>query len=185
MTRVIQILTTERFTLQGTRANHFGIERTCRHLAESGVQLAEESTRVRWAHIQHGPRIRGNALRVRPGKLGRCQVERCTGSTSLEIPARVHLCKTRYAHCMQDKRSRPDVGEGAGPTLLAAFGRTEDAAAALVELLDAGFINIEREVDGGRTVLVLDAGDQRNRAREIGGVAKKGPGQSGGARLPR
>jgi hypothetical protein len=32
---------------------------------------------------------------------------------------------------------------------------------------DAGFINVEREVEGGRTVLVLDAGDQQKRAREI------------------
>jgi len=70
---------------------------------------------------------------------------------------------------MRDKRSPADrFGRfGAGPTLFAGFGRTEDAAAALTELLDAGFINVEREVDGGRTVLVLDAGDQQNRAREI------------------
>ena len=70
---------------------------------------------------------------------------------------------------MRDKRSPADrAGRfGAGPTLFAGFGRTEDAAAALTELLDAGFINVEREVDGGRTVLVLDAGDQQNRAREI------------------
>jgi len=70
---------------------------------------------------------------------------------------------------MEDKRSPADrVGRfGAGPTFLAAFGRTEDAAAALGELLDAGFINVEQEVEGGRTVLVLDAGDQQKRAREI------------------
>ena len=71
---------------------------------------------------------------------------------------------------MRDKRSPADRSGrfGAGPTtLFAGFGRTEDAAAALTELLDAGFINVEREVDGGRTVLVLDAGDQQNRAREI------------------
>jgi hypothetical protein len=70
---------------------------------------------------------------------------------------------------MEDKSSPSDsVGRfGSGPTLLAAFGRTEDAAAALGELLDAGFINVEQEVDGGRTVLVLDVGNQQKRAREI------------------
>jgi hypothetical protein len=43
----------------------------------------------------------------------------------------------------------------------------DDAAAALGELLDAGFINVEREVEGGRTVLVIDVGNQEKRAREI------------------
>lgn len=79
------------------------------------------------------------------------------------------LPKTRYAHVMEDKRSPTDRVRkfGAGPALLAAFGLAEDAAAALGELLDAGFINVEQEVEGGRTVLVLDAGDQQKRAREI------------------
>ena len=64
-------------------------------------------------------------------------------------------------------RRLTEVGRRAGPTILAAFGSAEDAAAALGELLDAGFINVEQEVEGGRTVLVLDAGDQQKRAREI------------------
>ena len=70
---------------------------------------------------------------------------------------------------MDDQSSQPDsVGRfGSGPTLLAAFGSGDDAAAALSELLDAGFINVEREVEGGRTVLVIDVGHQEKRAREI------------------
>lgn len=70
---------------------------------------------------------------------------------------------------MQDEHSPSQLAGrlGAGPTLLAAFGGTEDAAAALDELLDAGFINVEREVEGGRTVLVVDAGPRENQARQI------------------
>jgi hypothetical protein len=70
---------------------------------------------------------------------------------------------------MHDERSPADLGGGfgAGPTLLVAFGRSDDAAAALDELLDAGFINVEQEAEGGRTVLVLDAGDRTDRARKI------------------
>ena len=70
---------------------------------------------------------------------------------------------------MQDEHWPADLAGrvGAGPTLLAAFGRTEDAAAALGELLDAGFINVEQEIEGPRTVLVLDAGTRQKQAREI------------------
>lgn len=56
---------------------------------------------------------------------------------------------------------------GAGRTLLAAFDRPEGAAAALEKLLAAGFINVERETEGRRTVLVLDAGNQQDEARAI------------------
>jgi hypothetical protein len=70
---------------------------------------------------------------------------------------------------MHDERSPADLtgGFGAGPTLLAAFGRADDATAALDELLDAGFLNVEQEAEGGRTVLVLDAGDRPDQARRI------------------
>jgi hypothetical protein len=56
---------------------------------------------------------------------------------------------------------------GPGRTLLAAFGRPEGAAAALEKFLATGFINVERETEGRRTVLVLDAGDRQDEARAI------------------
>jgi len=69
---------------------------------------------------------------------------------------------------MHDELPQVDVGRfGAGRTILAAFGRPEDAAVALEKLLDAGFINVEQEVEGGRTVVVLDAGDRQDQAHEI------------------
>ena len=72
------------------------------------------------------------------------------------------LAPLQLAH--EDCERHEDIAALAG---VGARGGTEDAAAALGELLDAGFINVEQEVEGGRTVLVLDAGDQQKRAREI------------------
>jgi hypothetical protein len=60
--------------------------------------------------------------------------------------------------CVIEQKAPAALARSISPrtTLLAACGRAEDAAAALDELLDAGFINVEQEVEGGRTVLVVD-----------------------------
>jgi hypothetical protein len=70
---------------------------------------------------------------------------------------------------MQNERPTGDPlrGIGAGETILAAFGVPELAAIALEELLAAGFINVERETDGGRTILIVDAGNRQAEARTI------------------
>ena len=56
---------------------------------------------------------------------------------------------------------------GAGETILAAFDVPEVAAIALEEFLAAGFINVERETEGRRTVLIVDAGNRQAEARAI------------------
>ena len=68
-----------------------------------------------------------------------------------------------------DQRPRDDVARrvGAGGAVLASFSRPENAAVALEKLLDAGFINVEQEVEGRRTVIIVDAGDRQAQAREI------------------
>jgi hypothetical protein len=70
---------------------------------------------------------------------------------------------------MQNERPTgdPPGGIGAGETILAAFGVPEAAAIALEELLAAGFINVERETEGGRTVLIVDAGNRPAEAHAI------------------
>ena len=70
---------------------------------------------------------------------------------------------------MQNERPTGDPvsGIGAGETILAAFGVPELAAIALEELLAAGFINVERETEGRRTVLIVDAGNRQAEARAI------------------
>jgi hypothetical protein len=70
---------------------------------------------------------------------------------------------------MQNERPTGDqVGRiGAGETILAAFDVPEVAAIALEELLAAGFINVERETEGRRTVLIVDAGNRQAEARAI------------------
>jgi hypothetical protein len=82
--------------------------------------------------------------------------------------------------CRSVRRLSSRAASAPAPTRLAAFGRTEDAAAALDELLNAGFINVEQEVEGERTVLVVDAGPRENQARQMlaahGGVEFDPPG---------
>lgn len=56
---------------------------------------------------------------------------------------------------------------GAGPAILAAFSRPDRAEAALERLLALGFLNVEQEVEDGRTVLMVDAGDRRGEARAV------------------
>jgi hypothetical protein len=84
---------------------------------------------------------------------------------------------------MHDEHPQPHVAGrfGAGRTVLATFGRPQDAAAAVEKLLDAGFVNVEQEVDGALTMVIVDGGDRQDHAREIlleyGGVEVDPPGQ--------
>ena len=84
---------------------------------------------------------------------------------------------------MRDEGPEPHVAGrfGAGRTVLATFGRPQDAAVAVEKLLDAAFINVEHEVDGDRTTVIVDAGDRQDLAREIlveqGGVEFDPPDQ--------
>ena len=77
--------------------------------------------------------------------------------------------RSGYAQGMQNEGPAGDpVGRlGAGETILAAFGVPAEAAIALEELLAAGFINVERETEGKRTVLIVDAGNRQAEARAI------------------
>ncbi len=70
---------------------------------------------------------------------------------------------------MHDEHPQRDVAGrfGAGRTVLATFGRAGAAAAVVEKLLDAGFVNVEQEVEGSRTVVIVDAGDRLDLAREI------------------
>ena len=56
---------------------------------------------------------------------------------------------------------------GAGRAVMATFGRPQDAAVALQKLLDTGFVNVEQEMDGDRTTVIVDAGDRQDQPREI------------------
>jgi hypothetical protein len=51
--------------------------------------------------------------------------------------------------------------------VLAQFDRPEQAAAALEELMRAGFLNVEQEVEGERTDLIVDPGGRRSEVEEI------------------
>ena len=60
-----------------------------------------------------------------------------------------------------DRLSKPNQ------IVLAQFDRPEEAAAALDELMRAGFLNIEQEVEGERTELIIDPGERRSEVEEI------------------
>jgi hypothetical protein len=84
---------------------------------------------------------------------------------------------------MHDEHPQPHVAGrfGAGRTVLATFERPQDAAAAVEKLLDTGFVNVEQEAEGALTMVIVDAGDRQDRAREIltelGGAEFDAPGQ--------
>jgi len=52
-------------------------------------------------------------------------------------------------------------------TLMFAFRDRGEAVAALEELLDAGFLNVAEEIDGGETVLIVDTGGKPEDARRV------------------
>jgi hypothetical protein len=70
---------------------------------------------------------------------------------------------------MENERlaGEPAGRTSAGEIILAAFGIAEAAANALEELLAAGFINVERETEGSRTVLIVDPDGRQAEARAI------------------
>jgi hypothetical protein len=70
---------------------------------------------------------------------------------------------------MHDERPQSEVAgrSAAGRTVLATFARPRDAAVAVEKLLDTGFVNVEQEVEGALTMVMVDAGDQQDLAREI------------------
>jgi len=176
--------------------------RRWRYWVDTGAQQVLVDIRRRWICAHQRPATRQFAGRRRgPGCRPRgrphtraCRPRRCPGLG--RIPRQAHSFRCRpLVRVDRGRASRLDFNDlhgecpqsevagrsAAGRSVLATFGRPRDAAVAVEKLLDAGFVNVEQEVEGSLTLVIVDAGDRQDLVREIlieqGGVEFDPPDQ--------